>query len=914
MSASKNKEFLIRVKADIEKASADLKRLSGEVSATTAAVTKSAGESKKSSASTDKLIAAVLAATAAINKNSVAVGHNTAKHSKGSGATKKAADSAGKLTAAESAATAAINKNTIAVEKNTAKQAKAGAESKKVSQQTKKLSAENKEQTESYGELAGAVKAAAGAFVVYKLGGIIKDSALLASRNETLGIVLQTVARNANKTRGEVEGLVEDVKALGITTSAANKTVIQMTRLQLDLNKATALSRVAQDAAVVGSVNSSEALDRLLHGIVTLQPEVLRQIGITVSLEQEYSRFAKTAGISAAALTQNQKQQIAMNAVLREGEKLQGTYTAAMETANKQMGSLVRLSEEAENKFGKLFQPGFRASISASSGLLTVLNENLATMNLLLGTSGLETASFEKIESLIGSVLKQIDKIREEDSGLLDMFDAARIVQLNSQLEDLLVIRDKLLSSREAIVPIESLSALKKNIAEITNVIDAFKGQDANSPALKALEQTLDSLIKKRDALTNGDASGDEKSNAAAEKLNQELQKQLFILGENTEAKILYAVANGELIDSDGELVKKLLESARALDDKKAALKAAADEARNNKADNALIQSLAEEIALIGASNQASESLNVTRKLSADATDEQRAAVQALADAMFAATAAQKQFEDDMAAGLQITEQTRTADEKLAAQKAELNRLYREGALGAVGSAEAQETLNRALKQSEDSYDAMQKKGEQAYSALSSAAHSWSRDFADRLLDSERGFDDFVNEIIRQIQRIALTAALDPFFQSIAAGMGGFMGGSGGGTAPVSGSTSSMVAHTGGIAGGAGVRRSIDSSHFTNAPRFHSGGIAGNEVPAILQKGEGVFTKEQMANLSPAGGMAGGVNVRVEHENKGTAQQVVETQATMEPDGIVIKVITDDIGRGGPISGAFQNTFGLSRS
>lgn len=63
--------------------------------------------------------------------------------------------------------------------------------------------------------------------------------------------------------------------------------------------------------------------------------------------------------------------------------------------------------------------------------------------------------------------------------------------------------------------------------------------------------------------------------------------------------------------------------------------------------------------------------------------------------------------------------------------------------------------------------------------------------------------------------------------------------------------------HTGGIAGAPppDFRPLVPMSVFANAPRFHKGGIAGglnlrqDEIPAILQKNEGVFTPEQMAAL-----------------------------------------------------------------
>lgn len=73
------------------------------------------------------------------------------------------------------------------------------------------------------------------------------------------------------------------------------------------------------------------------------------------------------------------------------------------------------------------------------------------------------------------------------------------------------------------------------------------------------------------------------------------------------------------------------------------------------------------------------------------------------------------------------------------------------------------------------------------------------------------------------------------------------------------------VAHTGGIAGFLGGSRKVSPLLFMGAPRYHSGGIAGlsrDEVPAILQRGEEVLTKNDPRHRKngglEAGGKAGG--------------------------------------------------------
>lgn len=56
--------------------------------------------------------------------------------------------------------------------------------------------------------------------------------------------------------------------------------------------------------------------------------------------------------------------------------------------------------------------------------------------------------------------------------------------------------------------------------------------------------------------------------------------------------------------------------------------------------------------------------------------------------------------------------------------------------------------------------------------------------------------------------------------------------------------------HAGGLAGGEPTfMRNVPANLFSGALRYHTDGLAGDEVPAILQQGEGVFTKGQMAAM-----------------------------------------------------------------
>jgi hypothetical protein len=71
----------------------------------------------------------------------------------------------------------------------------------------------------------------------------------------------------------------------------------------------------------------------------------------------------------------------------------------------------------------------------------------------------------------------------------------------------------------------------------------------------------------------------------------------------------------------------------------------------------------------------------------------------------------------------------------------------------------------------------------------------------------------------------------------------------------------SVKGHSGGIVGSLRGAYSVNAGLFSDARRFHGGGIVGDEVPIIAKKKEGVFTPEQMQALAPVG--SGGDSISV---------------------------------------------------
>jgi hypothetical protein len=179
-----------------------------------------------------------------------------------------------------------------------------------------------------------------------------------------------------------------------------------------------------------------------------------------------------------------------------------------------------------------------------------------------------------------------------------------------------------------------------------------------------------------------------------------------------------------------------------------------------------------------------------------------------------------------------------------------------------------------------------------------------------------QAFQDMANSIVKALERVVIELlVVQPLMRSLQSSVSGLGFGSLGGGAATAGLDGlAAIHHTGGIAGESGMpTRTVAASMFAGAPRFHGGGIAGDEVPIIARKGEGVFTREQMAALGGGKQSAAVVNVTlVENPNaQGTVTQQsnsnggidiqvaiaqIAAKSAAQPGGAVNRVLTDRFG------------------
>jgi len=251
----------------------------------------------------------------------------------------------------------------------------------------------------------------------------IKEITLLAARYETLGVVMRTVGNNAGYSGEQMEGFAKSLEETGISILESRQSLLRMIQAQLDLTKASELARVAQDAAVIGNINSSEAFQRMVYGIQSGQVEILRTIGLNVNFENSYQRVAKATNRTALELGEAEKAQIRMNVVMEAGERIAGTYEAAMGTAGKQLLSLERHVENLKVLTGRLFTPVLAEAVEGITNGIIDLNAELVTNEEKVAEWGTNfRLGLISIEAEIMRLAMLIDKIGGTISTMAAMF------------------------------------------------------------------------------------------------------------------------------------------------------------------------------------------------------------------------------------------------------------------------------------------------------------------------------------------------------------------------------------------------------------------------------------------------------------------------------------------------------------
>ncbi|MGC4052938.1 MAG: hypothetical protein QM757_26725 [Paludibaculum sp.] len=263
----------------------------------------------------------------------------------------------------------------------------------------------------------GTAIAAAAAAATLKLGleisGLVKESALYAARTQQLKIAQDAVAASSHISASALEAQVQQVEALNISQQDARLGVLRLAAANIDYTKAAQIARIAQNAGRVANITTAESFERLVHGLTTAQPELLRALGLNVSFEQAYAKMGASLGKTANDLTEAEKRLAGFNALVEAGSRIDGVYAASSKTVSGQLLSMHTFLDKARQVLGDQFLPLLEPLVArtvewakalpdAIKAGRELLDTVLAPMNVILSDQKIFTIVFDVVGRAAG--------------------------------------------------------------------------------------------------------------------------------------------------------------------------------------------------------------------------------------------------------------------------------------------------------------------------------------------------------------------------------------------------------------------------------------------------------------------------------------------------------------------------------
>lgn len=163
----------------------------------------------------------------------------------------------------------------------------------------------------------------------------------------------------------------------------------------------------------------------------------------------------------------------------------------------------------------------------------------------------------------------------------------------------------------------------------------------------------------------------------------------------------------------------------------------------------------------------------------------------------------------------------------------------------ASGDPEAAERIKEIEIELEDLGKTAKVAANEMKQSLRDAGEEAFSSFLDGTKSAKDAFEDFISDIRRKAADLIAERLFDKIFQTGSTTGGGFF------------KQLFSAFHTGGIVGAGGFKMRVPAIAFAGAPRLHEGGIAGlasDEVPAILRRGEEVLTRNDARHRLNGGG------------------------------------------------------------
>ena len=408
-----------------------------------------------------------------------------------------------------------------------------------------------------YGALAGAVAGAAAATFKMALAGEQVNAV-----NTQFAVIASSAGLAADQFKesiiGATQGLIDDEDALQIATKGIVALGTQASKLPAILDASRGVSRAL-------GKDFKSTFEDLSTFVENGNARVLRQFGIVLDLDKAYANAAKSIGIAASALTEQQKQQVRANLILEEVPK---KFGAAAESVTPLRDAFDRLKVSASNslesiqsQLANFITSTFVDKLDLSNVATSRLNSSLADnkkrledvnvqIEKLTGLDRLSVSQSERLNKLLidrialqDDVAKsQVESSGRSDRDLFAALDASRASDLAPKEKIVATPEQTALARQEQLKRLNDLqsfiSAQDKLILDSeTKRVEKITNSDEKLTALKALSDQQSILLEQQKnatlaqveeqfSLTKGFSTQQKEQALLAAKQNYYLQEQ----------------------------------------------------------------------------------------------------------------------------------------------------------------------------------------------------------------------------------------------------------------------------------------------------------------------------------------------------------------------------------------------------
>jgi hypothetical protein len=324
-----------------------------------------------------------------------------------------------------------------------------------------------------------------------------------AAKVEQLRKGLELVGAQSGVSLGLVSKNIEKVTGYAISSAEAMKSVASATAAGFSSKEIERLAVVAKGASTALGRDMSDAMDRLTRGTIKLEPELLDELGIMTRIDDAVSSYADAHDKAKSSLTQTERRQAFLNAVLKEGEDKFGSIAAAVDVSpfDKLTASLKNMSTTGIGGLVKVLEPLINLLADMPQLILLPLTGIFQSVFSKLAPTA--QAEFKKLENVTKQAankfgdMRAAEFVRSQDIGL-KIGDAQFVgrTKLDLNLEEgthlSLLEKQKKILQDNLIIEQQALAVAKKqNLENSIEVKLAEQRVDNNRAALNNMNRAI---------------------------------------------------------------------------------------------------------------------------------------------------------------------------------------------------------------------------------------------------------------------------------------------------------------------------------------------------------------------------------------------------------------------------------------